>query len=154
MAWACRAGAGSHIEWVPPSSSLIPQQGASPTHGLAQGRVYYDLLCADCHGNEGEGGWVATRTEAPRIAGADAQRMEATLRTTHPPPFSVAALPDDALRDLAGYVHVELARPPQEPEQPRMGPRALEPAAVGVIAAGAIVLLALLLKLLFAEGRN
>lgn len=129
---------------------MIPRQASS----LTQGRAYYDLLCADCHGNEGQGGWVATRTEAPNIAGADMQRALATLRTTHPPPFSTAALPDDALRSVAEFVHAELAHPPHEPEQPRMGPRALDPPVVGIIAAGAVVVLAVLLKLLFAEGRN
>jgi mono/diheme cytochrome c family protein len=114
----------------------------------------YEQACAQCHGVSGQGGYYAPHFRPPPIAGAAAADVVRVMRQpgAHDPAFSTAAFSDAELARLGDYVHGALARP-QEPSG-RLGPRALDPFAVGVLVWGALALFLCALSWLFAEGRN
>lgn len=117
-------------------------------------RALYEQACAQCHGVSGQGDYYAPDFHPPPIAGAAATEVVSVLRQAgaHDPAFSSAALPDAELSRLGDYVQGTLARPAEPPG--RLGPRALDPFAVGVLVWGALALFLCALSWLFAEGRN
>jgi ubiquinol-cytochrome c reductase cytochrome c subunit len=125
--------------------------GDSPN---AQGRALFETSCAPCHGASGTGVYLGPSARSPSIAGADVARITQQVRQggKEMPAFSSAVLADAPLGDLAGYVHETLAHPSDE--HAHVGPRALDPVVVGLIAWCALAALACGLALLFAEGRN
>jgi hypothetical protein len=90
---------------------------------------------------------------APAIAGSSESTIVRQVRSgnDHMPSFSTALLSDAAVEELGRYVHQGLA--PVE-ESGHMGPRALDPFVIGMVAWGALAVLACVLALLFGEGRN
>jgi mono/diheme cytochrome c family protein len=124
------------------------------TFGAFTSRELFETRCAQCHGVLGEGGYLGAGLRVPAIAGAKVATIARQVRGggEHMPAFSAAVLPDSALAELGTYVHEALSRPPEPPG--RIGPRALDPLALGVIVAGALALFAVALALLFAEGKN
>lgn len=117
-------------------------------------RALYERACAQCHGVSGQGDYYAPHFRPPPIAGADTSKVVHVLREAgaHDPAFAAAALPDAQLAALGDYVQGTLVRPPEPPG--RIGPRALDPFALGVLVWGAIALFVCALSWLFAEGRN
>src|SRR5690606_32436033 len=65
------------------------------------------------------------------------------------PVFSAAVISDEALGDLATYVHESLGQPPPGPAA--IGPRALDPFLVGVVGWFALAALVAGLSVLFSE---
>ena len=127
--------------------------GAEAGSSTARGRGVFQTTCAPCHGaTGGGGGYLTGATRPPRIAGADvADVVRQVRRGGHEmPAFSSVALPDARLHDLARYVHETLV----EQEPTHLGPRELGPFSIGLIAWAALLVLAIGLALLFAEGRN
>lgn len=117
-------------------------------------RALYDRACAHCHGVSGQGDYYAPDFHPPAIAGEQAAMVALVLRQpgAHDPVFPVASLPDTALAQLGAYVQGSLAHPPEPPG--RIGPRALDPFALGVLVWGALALLVRAMSWLFAEGRS
>jgi mono/diheme cytochrome c family protein len=117
-------------------------------------RALYEQACAQCHGVSGQGDYYAPDFQMPAIAGAPARKVVHVLRRAgaHAPAFSAAVLRDASLPRLGDYVERTLAHP-AEPAG-RLGPRALDPFAVGVLVWGALALFLCALSWLFAEGRN
>lgn len=127
--------------------------GDAPSPG-AQGRAIFDAYCASCHGVTGSGGYLGAGVCVPSIVGAAPAGVLRPVRqgTDHMPAFSAAIIPDAALADLTTYVSGVLAHPPEEGAG--VGPRTLDPLAVGLAVWGALGLFACSLALLFAGGRN
>lgn len=123
--------------------------GESP---VAHGRALYETNCAPCHGISGQGGYLGPHARPPPIAGIEVRRLVHHVRDGGKAMPAIAALPDPALQDLATYVHGTLGRPAEEPTH--IGPRAVNPFVIGLIVWGALAVLALVLAVLFAEGRN
>lgn len=125
--------------------------GESP---VAHGRVLYETNCAPCHGPSGQGGYLGPHARPPRIAGIEVARLVRHVRHGGKgmPAFSSAVVPDTALPDLATYVHETLGTPAEGATH--IGPGAVDPFVIGLIVWGALAVLALVLAVLFAEGRN
>ncbi|MGH9100598.1 MAG: c-type cytochrome [Acidimicrobiales bacterium] len=120
----------------------------------ARGKALFESNCAQCHGIAGRGEYLGPTMHPPEIAGAALPKIVQLVRRggKDMPAFSKAALPDAALDDLGWYVHTTLGRPADE--ESHVGPRTLDPLAVGLIVWGALALLAALLALVFGGGRN
>jgi mono/diheme cytochrome c family protein len=127
------------------------EHGESP---VAHGRVLYETNCAPCHGPSGRGGYLGPHAGPPALAGIETARLVRHVREGGKamPAFSSVALPDAALHDLAAYVHDTLGTPAESATH--IGPRAVDPFVIGLIVWGALAVLALVLAVLFAEGRN
>lgn len=125
-----------------------------PNDDAASARALFERSCAQCHGLTGAGDYYAPGFHPPRIAGVEPAKVAHMVRHggDHMPPVSAALIPDARLSQLADYVHVTLAHPPDQPG--RLGPRALDPFLVGVLVWGALALFLCGLSWLFAEGRN
>src|SRR6185312_11512516 len=127
--------------------------GAEAGSSIARGRGVFETTCAPCHGaSGGGGGYLTGATRPPRIAGEDVDDVVQQVRRGghEMPAFSSVALPDARLHDVARYVHETLV----DEEATHLGPRDLGPFSMGLIAWAALLVLAIALALLFAEGRN
>lgn len=118
-----------------------------------RGREVFEVHCAPCHGPSGEGGYFGRSLRMPPIAGAQVADVVQQVRQAPggAPVFSAAVISDAALPDLALYVHETLSRPPDTPST--IGPRALDPFLVGIIAWFVLAVLVAGLAALFAEAR-
>lgn len=125
--------------------------GGSPS---VQGRAVFEIHCAPCHGPSGAGGYFGPHIRPPRISGVELAKIAQQVRQggKEMPAFSAEVLPDASLHDLEVYIHETLARPSDD--HGRLGPRDLDPFSVGLIAWVALVCLASVLAVLFAEGRH
>jgi len=121
---------------------------------VSHGRALYETNCAPCHGPSGHGGYLGPHARPPTIVGVDVARLVHQVRHggRAMPAFSSAAVPDPALADLATYVHETLGTPAEGATH--IGPRAVDPFVIGLIVWGALAVLALVLAVFFAEGRN
>jgi mono/diheme cytochrome c family protein len=119
-----------------------------------RGREIFEVHCAPCHGPSGDGGYLGRSLRAPPIAGAKLADVVQQVRQGPggTPVFSAAVISDAALPDLALHVHETLSRPPDTPAT--LGPRALDPFLVGIIAWFALAVLVAGLAALFAEART
>jgi ubiquinol-cytochrome c reductase cytochrome c subunit len=120
----------------------------------ARGRATFDLHCASCHGITGKGGYLGVGVRVPSIVSAGPRAIVNEVRQGdhRMPAFSAAVIPDGTLAELATYVSTALAHPPEEGAD--LGPRTLDPLAVGVAVWAILGLLCCSLAVLFAEGRN
>jgi mono/diheme cytochrome c family protein len=120
----------------------------------AHGRATFDAYCASCHGVTGSGGYLGPGVPVPSIGGATPTAVLKTVRqgADHMPAFSAAIIPDAALAELTTYAGGALANPPEEGAG--LGPRTLDPLAVGLVVWAALGLFACSLALLFGGGRN
>lgn len=125
--------------------------GESP---VAHGRALYETNCAPCHGSSGQGGYLGPHARPPTIAGVKVAHLVHHVREGGKamPAFSSVALPGADLQDLAAYVQETLGNPAENATH--VGPRAVDPFVIGLIVWGALAVMALVLAVLFAEGRN
>ncbi|MGH7268882.1 MAG: c-type cytochrome [Polyangiaceae bacterium] len=125
--------------------------GAADGAPVARSRALFDVYCAQCHGPSGAGGYLGRGVRPPVIAGASVTKIVWQVRQggREMPPLSAVVLPDAALDDLANYVHQTLAHPAGDAAL--LGRRPIDPFSVGVLAWGALALLACVLGVLFTE---
>lgn len=128
--------------------------GGTDHSPAANGRRLFEIHCAGCHGPSGEGGYFGRSLRPQANAGKSVTEVIDHVRHGEEamPVFSPAVLSDQALGDLAGYVHETLGRPPAAPAA--LGPVALDPILVGAIAWFVLAALVAAISALFAENSH
>ncbi|MEZ5088477.1 MAG: c-type cytochrome [Micropruina sp.] len=95
-----------------PTSEQYSGEGLSAEE-LARGGELFRTNCSACHNFEGNGGALPNGKYAPSLKGVDGKHIWEALRTgpQQMPVFNPAALPDQDVREIVGYLETLHAQP-------------------------------------------